>query len=70
MSRFRLVFVTLYIAALLIFTVYLRSTNNRTFYKLCVIRTEQDYLKQQLWQKQLQLESIVNPSAIEQRLGE
>lgn len=70
MSRFRFVFVTFYIAALLIFTVYLRSTNNRIFYKLSVTYAEQDHLKQQLWRKQLRLEGIVNPAAIEQRLGE
>ncbi len=69
MSRFRFVFVVFYFTAILIFTVYLRSANNRIFYKLCTINTEQSRLKQQLGNKQLQLESLINPAAVSQRLG-
>ena len=68
--RFRFVFVVFYFTAVLIFTVYLRSANNRIFYKLYMHRVEQSRLKQELWQKQLQLEGLINPAALSQRLDE
>jgi len=68
--RFRFVFVVFWVTAILIFTVHLRNVNNRIFYGLCVRRAEQALLKQHLWQKQLQLESLINPAAISQRLGQ
>ena len=68
--RFRFVFVVFYFTAILIFTVYLRSANNRIFYKLCTHKAEQSRLKQRLWQKQLQLENLINPAAVSQRLDE
>ena len=69
-SRFRFVFVVFYLTAILILTVYLRSADNHTFYNLCTVNTEQSLLKQELWQKQLQLESLINPAAVSQRLDE
>ena len=69
-SQFRFVFVVFYLAAVLIFTVYLHNANNRTFYKVCAHNVEHDRLKQKLWQKQLELEGLINPAAISQRLGE
>ncbi len=69
-SRFRFIVVVFYFTAVLIFTVYLRSADNRIFYKLCTHNTEQSRLKQQLWQKQLQLENLINPAAVSQHLGE
>jgi len=68
-SRFHFVFVVFYLTAVLIFTVYLRSSDNRIFYKLCICSAEQNRLKQRLWQKQLQLESLINPAALSRRLG-
>lgn len=68
--RLYFVFVVFYFTAILIFTVYLRSANNHIFYKLCAHKAEQGQLKQQLWQKQLQLESLINPAAVSQRLDE
>jgi len=68
--RFRFVFVIFYFTAVLILTVCLRSADNRIFYKLRTIDAEQGRLKQQLWQKQLQLESLINPAAVSERLGE
>jgi len=70
MRRFCFVFVVFYFTGIAIFAVHLRSTNNRIFYKLCTHKAEQGRLKQQLWQKQLQLESIINPASIFQRLEE
>ena len=69
-SRFRFIFVIFYFTAILIFTVYLRSVSNHSFYKFCSINAEQNRLKQQLWQKQLQLESLINPAAVSEHLGE
>lgn len=69
-SHFRFVFVVFYLTAVLILTVYLRSADNHIFYKLCVHRAEQSRLKQQLGNKQLQLESLINPAAVSQRLDE
>jgi len=67
-SRFCFIFVVFYFTTVLILTVSLRGANNRIFYKLCSINAEQSRLKQQLWQKQLRLESLINPAAVSQRL--
>jgi len=67
--RFRFVLVVFWVTAILILTVHLRNVNNRIFYELCVQRAEQTRLKQHLWQKQLQLESLINPAAVSRRLG-
>jgi len=67
-SRFRFIFVVFYFTAVLIIAVYLRGANNRLFYKLCTHRAEQGRLKQELGNKHLQLESLINPAAISQRL--
>jgi hypothetical protein len=53
----------------MIFTVYLRGAESRIFYEICAIRRQQHLLKQQLWQKQLQLEGSINPAAISERLN-
>jgi len=69
-SRFCFGFVIFFFTAVLILTVALRSANNRVFYKLCTVRAKQSRLKQRLWQKQLQLENLINPAAVSQRLDE
>jgi cytochrome c-type biogenesis protein CcmE len=68
-SRFYFVFVVFCFTAVLILTIYLRSANNRIFYKLCTRTAEQGRLKQQLWQKQLRLENLINPAAVSRRLN-
>ena len=68
MSRFRFTFVILWFTAVLIFSVYLRGAENRVFYKLCKITAEQNRLKQQLANKQLRLENMINPSAVSEKL--
>jgi hypothetical protein len=67
--RFCFVFAVLCITFVLIFTVYLRSANSRIFYKLCAANSEKSRLKQQLAARQLQVENLINPSAISKRLG-
>jgi len=69
-SRFCFVFVIFYFTAVLIATVWLRGANNRIFYKLCTINAQQNQLKQQLWQKQLRLENLINPVTVSERLDE
>lgn len=69
-SRFCFVFVVFYFTAVLILTISLRSADNRIFYKLCTINAEQSRLKQQLWQKQLRLENLINPAAVSEHLDE
>ena len=70
MSQFRFVLVVFYFTAVLIFAVYLRGANNRAFYKLSQYNALQNQLKQKLGAKQLQLESLINPSALSKRLEE
>ena len=70
MFPFRFVFTIFCFAAILIFAAYLRGANNHVFYKLWSVNTEVSQLKQQLWQKQLRLESLINPAAVSERLGE
>jgi hypothetical protein len=67
-SRFCFVFVVFYFTAALILTIYLRSADNRIFYKLCTLYAEQSRLKQQLGNKQLRLEMLINPAAVSERL--
>ena len=52
----------------MILTVLVRNANHRMFYKLCELNAEQARLKQQLWQKQLQVESLMSPAVISERL--
>jgi hypothetical protein len=67
-SRFRFVFVIFFVTAVLILTVSVRSENHRIFYQLCAVNAEQGRLKQHLWHKQLQVENLLNPAAISERV--
>jgi hypothetical protein len=44
--------------------VYLRRTENCEFYKFRMSQVKTIRLKQQLWQKQLQLENCISPTAV------
>ncbi len=70
MSQFRFVLVVFYFTAVLIFAVYLRGANKHVFYKLSQYNAQQNQLNQRLCAKQLQLESLINPSALTKRLKE
>jgi hypothetical protein len=48
----------------MLLTVYLRSANNRLFFQYYQSRGEQSRLKQQLGNKQLQVESLINPASV------
>lgn len=67
-SRICFVLVVFFFAATLIVAVYLRGSNYRTFYTLRRYAIEQKRLRQELWQKQLRVESLINPAAISERL--
>ncbi|MCK5225556.1 MAG: hypothetical protein KAQ89_02455 [Planctomycetes bacterium] len=68
-SRFCFIFVVFCITTVLIFTVYLRSSDKRIFYQLCKNKAEQSRLKQQLWQRQLRLENLINPAAVSEQVS-
>jgi preprotein translocase subunit SecG len=68
-SRFCFVLVVFFFAATLIVAVYLRGADKWTFYQIRTYRIEQGRLQQELWQKQLRVESLINPASISQKLG-
>jgi cytochrome c-type biogenesis protein CcmE len=69
-SRLCLVLVIFFFAATLIVSVYLRDSNHRVFYTLRRYKIEQGRLQQDLWQKQLRVESLINPASISHHAGE
>ena len=60
-------FLVFFFTAVLIFAVWVRTANDRICYRLCVIEVEQSRLKQELWQKQLRVEGMINPAALSDR---
>jgi hypothetical protein len=65
---FRLVFVAFFFASVMLLAAYLRNTNDRLFYKICVARASQNRLKQQLAGKQLRLENLMNPESVSRQV--
>jgi hypothetical protein len=68
-ARFSFVLVILFFAATLIVAVYLRGADRRAFYRIRTYKIEQGRLQQELWQKQLRVESLINPASISRKLG-
>ncbi len=68
-SRLGLVLVIFFFAATLIVSVFLRDSNHRVFYTLQRYKVEQRRLQQDLWQKQLRVESLINPASISHHRG-
>ena len=64
MSRLCAVLTIFWLTAVLITAVYLRSEQDRLFYKRWSVRRQQSQLRQQLWQQQLVLEAKINPASI------
>lgn len=64
MAGFRYIYAIFTIALLLIFTVHLRNRCDRICNLIITTEAQQNRLKQQLWQKQLQLESYTSPTTI------
>jgi cytochrome c-type biogenesis protein CcmE len=69
-SRLSFVLVIFFFAATLIVAVYLRGANHRVFYLVRTYKIEQGRLQQELWQKQLRVESLINPASVSRRLEE
>jgi hypothetical protein len=67
MSRARLIFIIFYLTALLISAAGVRIASSRIFNKFSTALIIQNRLKQQLWQKQLELEGLTGPGAVSQR---
>ena len=65
---FRLVFVSFFFTAVMLFAAYLRNTNDRMFYQICAARAAQSRLKQQLAAKQLRLENLINPESVSRQI--
>ncbi len=65
---FRVVFVAFFFTSVMLFAAYLRNTNDRIFYKICVARAVQSRLKQQLAAKQLRLENLINPESVSRQI--
>jgi hypothetical protein len=66
MSRSRVILVVFSVTAFLIFTIFLRTFASRMFFQYQQFSVEQKELLQQLWQKQLQFECMVNPAGLPQ----
>jgi len=66
MSRMRVILVVFSITAFLIFTIILRTSASRMYNRYQKSLVEQKSLCQQLWQKQLQFECLVNPAGLPQ----
>ncbi len=70
MPGFRFIFVVFCLTGMLIFAVALRSADNHIFYQLYSVEVEQNRLRQKLWQKQLQVENLINLAAILHQVDE
>lgn len=52
------------VTAFLIFTILLRTSSSRLFNQYRQAVVEQKTLRQQLWQRQLRFECLVNPAGL------
>ena len=64
MSRSRVILVVFSVTAILIFTILLRTSASRMSYQYWQASVQQKELLQPLWQKQLQLECLINPASL------
>jgi hypothetical protein len=69
MSRSRLIFIIFYLTAMLIGTVHLRVSKSRIYYRYSVTNVHREELKRMLGDRELRLEQLINPSAIQQEVG-
>jgi len=70
LSILRYIFIAASVAVVFIFVVHLRRQGSGSFYQFRSAYSQHNRLKQQLWQAQLQLESLVNPASVSQRFEE
>jgi len=64
MTRLRVILVVFSVTAFLIFTILLRTSASRMFFQYQQSSVKQKEMLQQLWQKQLQFECLVNPAGL------
>ncbi len=64
MSRSRTLVIIFSITAFMIFTIHLRTSSTRMFNRYRSAMVQQKELKQQLWQKQLRFECLINPAEL------
>ena len=69
-SRSRIRFLIFFLTAALILTIHLRMSASRLFNQYRLAEVQQDRLKQQLWQKQLELEGLIQPRQVQRQLSE
>ena len=69
-SRARLRFLIFFLTAALVLTVHLRMSASRLFHQYRLCHVQQDRLKQQLWESQLELESLIAPQQVYQQISE
>lgn len=68
MSGFRFVFVVLSFTGILILAVYLRRANNQIFYRISLEAAAQERLSEEIGDKQLRVESLINPTAVSESI--
>jgi hypothetical protein len=69
-SRARLRFIIFFLTAALILTIHLRTSASRLFHRARLAQVQQNQKTQQLWKKQLELESLTQPQAVMKHLSE
>lgn len=69
-SRARLRFIIFFLTAALILTIHLRISASRLFHQARLAQVQQDQQIQQLWQKQIELEGLIQPQQVLDRLSE
>jgi hypothetical protein len=69
-SRARLRFIIFFLTAALILTIHLRTSASRLFHRARLAQVQQNQMTQQLWKKQLELESLTQPQAVMKHLSE
>ena len=68
-SRLCFVYAVLCVIAFMVLSVFLRDANNRMFNELRNLRADHNQLTQQLRQKQLTLEQLINPNQVLKQLN-
>jgi hypothetical protein len=69
-STFRITYAVLCITAAFIYAAYLRGSGGQIFFKIRVAQKQESRIKQSLWQKQIELEGLVNPASVSEHAGQ
>lgn len=63
-----MVYIVFYVTIVLLATVHLRTSSSRIFNRYRYAQVQQERLREQLRQKQLELEGLINPSAVSDQI--